>query len=75
MRDALAIEGLERLRTERHPDVLPERGPDRRRPIDLDGYQLMFGSTDNQGSDAVFLTQIDANGEYQRGSSNLVPLP
>ena len=33
--------------------------------FDLDGYQLMFGSTDNQGSDAVFLTQIDGNGNYQ----------
>ena len=32
--------------------------------IDLDGFNLLFGATDNQGSDAVFLTQIDANGQY-----------
>lgn len=32
--------------------------------FNLDGFQLMFGATDNQGSDAVFLTQIDANGQY-----------
>ncbi len=32
--------------------------------IDLDGFELMFGATDNQGSDAVFLTQIDPNGQY-----------
>ena len=32
--------------------------------FNLDGFQLTFGPTDNQGSDAVFLTQIDANGQY-----------
>ena len=32
--------------------------------FNLDGFELMFGATDNQGSDAVFLTQIDANGQY-----------
>ena len=32
--------------------------------FDLDGFQLMFGANDNQGSDKVFLTQLDANGQY-----------
>ena len=32
--------------------------------FDLDGFELMFGAADNQGSEAVFLTQIDANGQY-----------
>ncbi len=32
--------------------------------FDLDGFELMFGDDDNQGSDAVFLTQIDASGQY-----------
>ena len=34
-------------------------------PIDLDGFNLMFGPMDNQGSDAVFLTQIGPDGNYQ----------
>ena len=33
--------------------------------FNLDGFQLMFGSGDNQGSDRVFLTEMDENGEYQ----------
>ena len=32
--------------------------------FDLDDFELMFGPTDNQGSDKVILTQIDANGQY-----------
>jgi len=32
--------------------------------FDLDGFELMFGANDNQGSDEVFLTKIDANGQY-----------
>ncbi len=32
--------------------------------FDLDGFELMFGPTDNQGSDKVILTQIDDNGQY-----------
>ena len=32
--------------------------------INLDGFELMFGSMDNQGSDAVFLTMIGPDGEY-----------
>ncbi len=33
--------------------------------IDLDGFEVTFGPTDNQGSDEVFLTRIDANGDYE----------
>ncbi len=33
--------------------------------IDLDGFQLSFGDGDNQGSDQVFLTVIDAAGRYR----------
>ncbi len=32
--------------------------------IDLDGFQLRYGSSDNQGSDAVFLTVIGSDGKY-----------
>ncbi len=33
--------------------------------IDLDGFQLRYGDSDNQGSDAVFLTVIDSDGQYR----------
>ena len=33
--------------------------------IDIDGFRLRFGEADNQGSDAVFLTRIGADGRYQ----------
>ena len=32
-------------------------------PVDIDGFQLAFGTNDNQGSDAVFLTVLE-NGRY-----------
>ncbi len=32
--------------------------------IDLDGFKLRYGDTDNQGSDTVFLTVIGADGRY-----------
>ena len=32
-------------------------------PIDLGGFELEYGEQDNQGSDRVYLTVIDANGE------------
>ena len=32
--------------------------------IDLDGFELRYGNADNQGSDAVFLTRIGADGSY-----------
>ena len=33
--------------------------------IDIDGFMLKFGFADNQGSDAVFLTAIGADGKYR----------
>ena len=32
--------------------------------IDIEGFQLSFGAGDNQGSDAVFITVISADGRY-----------
>ena len=32
---------------------------------EIDGFQLRYGDTDNQGSDAVFLTVIGADGRYR----------
>lgn len=34
-------------------------------PIDIDGFVLRYGDEDNQGSDQVFWTMIDENGEYR----------
>ena len=34
--------------------------------IDLDGMTLQYGPGDNQGSDAVFLTTIGADGQYRQ---------
>ena len=34
--------------------------------IDIDGVALQYGPEDNQGSDAVFVTIIGADGRYQR---------
>ena len=33
-------------------------------PIDIDGVGLHYGPEDNQGSDAVFITMLDANGKH-----------
>ena len=33
--------------------------------IDIDGFGLRYGDADNQGSDAVFLTRIGADGRYR----------
>ena len=33
--------------------------------IDIDGFSLTYGVDDNQGSDQVFLTMIDATGSYK----------
>ena len=33
--------------------------------LDLDGFTLAYGPGDNQGSDAVYLTMIDADGNYR----------
>ena len=34
------------------------------RIVDIDGFELQYGSNDNQGSDAVFLTMIGRDGRY-----------
>ena len=36
--------------------------------IDIDGLQLQYGPGDNQGSDKVFLTRLDSEGEYELAS-------
>ena len=60
----LVIEALERCGStvdrERFIEVLRGAGS-----IDLDGFRLVFGGEDNQGSDAVFLTVIDERGNYR----------
>ena len=33
--------------------------------IDLEGFELRYGDGDNQGSDSVFLTVIDSDGQYR----------
>ncbi len=33
--------------------------------IDIDGFELIYGQGDNQGSDAVFLTTIGSDGTYR----------
>ena len=37
--------------------------------IDIDGFELRFGDADNQGSDAVFLTRIGADGRYHSAAT------
>jgi ABC-type branched-subunit amino acid transport system substrate-binding protein len=37
--------------------------------IDIDGFELRFGDADNQGSDAVFLTRIGADGRYHAAAT------
>lgn len=32
--------------------------------MDIDGFQLVYGSDDNQGSDAIFLSVIGSDGQY-----------
>lgn len=60
----LVIEALERCGPEVDRDLfirtLKVAGS-----IDLDGFRLVFGDEDNQGSDAVFLTMIDERGQYR----------
>ncbi len=60
----LVIEALERCGSavdrDRFIETLKNAGS-----IDLDGFRLVFGDEDNQGSDAVFLTVIDERGRYR----------
>ena len=59
----LAIEGLERCGrdVDRACFMNAVLGAD---PIDIGGFGLSFGEGDNQGSDAVFITVIGADGLY-----------
>ncbi len=41
--------------------------------IDLDGFKLNYGVGDNQGSDQVFLTRLDASGQFQSVKSMSLP--
>ncbi len=43
--------------------------------IDLDGFELQYGPADNQGSDAVFLTVIGADGQYRPTETLEDPIP
>lgn len=69
----LAIAGLEACGADLNRDCFLESilGAGR---FDIDGFDLDFGTegnraADNQGSDAVFLTVIDANGSYRSEAS------
>ena len=59
----LAIAGLERCDAELTRECFMA-GFRNSEPVDLDGFALRYGAGDNQGSDTVFLTMIDENGEY-----------
>ncbi len=41
--------------------------------IEIDGIELKYGAGDNQGSDQVFLTVIDAEGQYRQVESVASP--
>ena len=60
----LAIVGLERSGREPDRDRFVE-SLRRMEDIDLNGFRLRYGADDNQGSDAVFLTMIGADGRYR----------
>ena len=62
----LAIERLEACGTDVSRECFLNVGSD---PIDIDGLQLQYGPGDNQGSDEVYLTRINADGEYERVDS------
>ena len=59
----LAIEGLKRCGVEvtRECFLTSLRGGD---PINLGGFHIQFNPRDNQGSDQVFITVIDAEGAF-----------
>ncbi len=60
----LAVEALERVGANLTRQAFLDgllKGDD----FDLDGFQVNFSDGDNQGSDEVFLTAIDASGSYR----------
>ena len=60
----LAIAGLQSCGREVDRDCFTDRFGSSEL-IDLDGFELRYGEDDNQGSDEVFWTMIDENGEYR----------
>ncbi len=60
----LAIAGLQSCGPTVDRDCFSERFASSE-PIDVDGLVLSFGEQDNQGSDQVFWSIIDENGEYR----------
>jgi len=75
----LAIAGLEACGAELNRDCFLESTLGAGQ-FDIDGFALDFGdeadrSVDNQGSDAVFLTVIDSNGDYRPAASMGDPSP
>ena len=43
--------------------------------IDIDGFELIYGADDNQGSDAIFLSVIGSDGQYHSVDSLKDPVP
>ena len=60
----LLIEGVRRAGAEVTPARLL-RALRQASAIDLGGFELSYGPADNQGSDRVYLTRIDANGQVR----------
>lgn len=60
----LLIEGVRRAGPEVGPASLLQ-ALRQASAIDLGGFQLSYGPADNQGSDRVYLTRIDANGQVR----------
>ena len=59
----LAVAGLQSCGPTVDRDCFSERFASSE-PIDVDGFILSYGDQDNQGSDQVFWSMIDSNGEY-----------
>ena len=60
----LAIEGVKRCGQDITRECFLESLRDGE-PINLGGFQVQYGTSDNQGSDRVFITRIDEEGEFQ----------
>ena len=43
--------------------------------IDIDGFELVYGTDDNQGSDTIFLSVIGSDGKYHYVDSLKDPVP
>ena len=59
----LAVAGVQGCGTAPAPDCFLDSLL-RSDEIDIDGFTLRYGASDNQGSDAVFLTRIGSDGRY-----------